>query len=285
METPVTEAPQESAPAPETAIDDAIADLLGTSKPAEPQQQETAAPKLEAMPSLLEDGPSIPADTQPRETATNTVKGLAENAGVDVKDLVFTFDEGDGSGPKDVSYTDVKKAYVASEALSAERLDFETTSREESNKLLNARREFESLVSMIPPESWPPQLVQRLTEQHTRTAEYETRMTLNAIPTWKDGTVMEADRADMKSYLAEWGYSDTEVDSVTDHRMLNFVRYHTRLVKRVAELEKGGHAPGKPQRASKTTDSASLAGLKRQRDSGAISGDQAASKWLKSIGV
>lgn len=270
-----------------SAMDAEIAGLMGKSET--PQRQETAEPKpaLDPEPgkSLLDDDQDIPGPTTGQETGKHSVKQLAEKAGIDLAEVVFVVDNGDGSGPREMSYADVKARLNDSEQLEADRLTFETEQREASNALLNARREFEALVAQIPPESWPAGFAEQIADQSVRTAEYETRMTLAAIPTWKDPTVMQADKQDMTAYMAEWGFSPAEVDNIMDHRTLNFVRYHTRLVRRVAELEKAGPGAKAPAKGSQKGRGNKQARLKAQVDSGAITGDQAAASYLKSIGL
>jgi len=293
METPATEpvTPEPQAPveAPETAIDDAIADMLGGTPP-EPRQETAEPPKgptplepsLDPDRSMLDDSEPDPI-AKSKETPT-TIKALAENAGVRVQDLTFSLDNGDGTA-REVSWSDAKAAIEKADKLESERLDFETAHTEQHNKLLNAQREFESVVAAIPPEQWPQGLAEQMQQQRLKGMEYQARMTLTAIPSWKDPTAMQADREMMADYLGEWGWNPTEVGAIDDHRALAFVRYHARLVKRVAELEKAGGTAHKPSKGTVKGRGNKLRGLKQQVSQGSITGDQAVHKWLKSIGV
>lgn len=270
-------------------LDDALAEMFGAEQAAKQSQPETVDSKPpETQPddtrSLLDDDAGTEtATTTATETLTD-IKALAEKAGVRVTDLTFTIDDGDGKGPQQVSYADLKAGYAGAEKLAAERMAFETAQSEESQKLLAARRDFENIVSMIPPESWPENLKAALAEQSRQTADYESRMTLQAIPAWKDAETMQADRADMQKYLEQWGYSAVEVDNIFDHRALAFVRYHTRLVKRVAELE-AAQKPTQSRRGSQKGRGNKVAELRGQVTAGNMTGDQAAARFLKSIGL
>lgn len=288
METPAAEtATPEPAPeqTPAQAIDGEIASLLGALPDSAPAQETAKPPATPAPePSLLADPEPIRAAKPALDTAP-TVKALAEQAGINIKDVTLTLDNGDGTA-REIPYATVKKQMEAADTFDAERLSFEQTSQAQTNELIQARREFEQIVSMIPPEQWPAGLSEKVNQQQVASLEYEARMTMAAIPSWSDPVTMQADRELMGSWLKSWGYNESEIANIQDHRTLSMARYVSRMIKRVAELENSG--PDHPQRPSKGTAKGrgnKVSNLKGQRDAGTITGDQAAAAYLKDIGI
>jgi hypothetical protein len=282
-------APPPDSPETGDPVGDAIAEFVG-GNPDSTGREETPTPKPEGQVddldrSILDDDPAPAAENTP-ETDRITVKTLAEKAGVALEDIVFVEDDGDGEGPRETSYADVKRKLAGARQLESDQLAFDQQAQAQQNELLRERQELSQLVSLIPRDAIPADAAEQLQAMFTATATREAEQTLKVIPSWRDPTTMQADREDMAAYAREWGYSSAEIDAIVDHRMLNFLRYHTRLVKRVAELEKA------PTRTSKRTRRASKAGstdkvgqLRGAVERGEMSGSDAVSAFLKSVGM
>lgn len=104
----------------------------------------------------------------------------------------------------------------------------------------------------------------------------ESAKLLVAIPSWNDDEVAEADKAVIRSYGHEIGYSDEEIDSVVDHRTLvmarDAARYRALMAKRKVANKKSRNAPPvtKPGTTGKTKGRVSQDKVKQANDSGTL---------------
>lgn len=86
---------------------------------------------------------------------------------------------------------------------------------------------------------------------------------MKAIPTWKDSTKAKAEKAEIMSFMADNGFSNEEINNITDHRhvllLRDAMRFNKLLKQAPAATKKVELAPTKVERSGiidKSTDSA-----------------------------
>lgn len=114
-----------------------------------------------------------------------------------------------------------------------ELVDFETREMQfnqrrvaAEGRILNDQREVREVLSMLPPDVVQklPQLVDKVRKKHEATVTREQQLTIEHIPEWQDEAVSAKDKADMTKFLATWGFDDSFLTTIIDHRAMKFVR-------------------------------------------------------------
>jgi len=74
----------------------------------------------------------------------------------------------------------------------------------------------------------PPQVLAEVRTLQAKRAERELRLTLDAVPEWRDPQVFRQDKAEIAEMLGRYGYSRAEFDAVDDSRLMLFLRDQVR---------------------------------------------------------
>lgn len=91
-------------------------------------------------------------------------------------------------------------------------------------ELLRSQAEIRDLLSMIPKEHIKPEVVNKIRQRHEANMAFERRQTLEHIPEWRDEKRAGEDLQGMTDFLGEYGFDETFIASVHDHRALKFIR-------------------------------------------------------------
>lgn len=93
-------------------------------------------------------------------------------------------------------------------------------------KILQDQREVREILSMLPAETVQklPVLVEKVRKKHEATLVRENALTLEHIPEWNDEATSAKDKAEMTKFLGNWGFDETFLNSIVDHRAMKFVR-------------------------------------------------------------
>lgn len=126
----------------------------------------------------------------------------------------------------------------------------------QSNEMMVERQELETIASMIGP-NLPPEAHQALQQRRQAVLAREGEHMLQAIPEWKEEVTFNADRKEMQTMATEYGFSEHEFQTVSDHRLVKLLRDHTKLKARVEkagkEIRPDKRKPTKPGRKPRET--------------------------------
>jgi len=182
----------------------------------------------------------------------------------------------EGVGP--LKFKDLRAKAGQVGELEVNQLRFDQRRIRQEGELMRAQAELRELVAMIPPNQISPKLVDAVRRRHEATVNSERELTLEHIPEWTKDSVRSQDLAGMRKFASNYGFPESWLDTVTDHRALKMMRdaYLTRQMidKALAEVtvpqEKGqpGSAKGTRSAAKPSVERSSRkAGMRpTQRD-------------------
>jgi hypothetical protein len=101
---------------------------------------------------------------------------------------------------------------------------FEQRRMRSEGELLRSQTEVRELLAMIPKEHISPEIVNKIRKRHDANMAFERRQTLEHIPEWRDEKRVAQDLQGMTEFLGEYGFDETFIASVHDHRAIKFIR-------------------------------------------------------------
>lgn len=101
---------------------------------------------------------------------------------------------------------------------------FEAKRMQMEGELLQSQTEVREILSMLPKEHVSPAIVEKVRKSHEQKMIFERRMTLEHIPEWRDEKRAGEDLQGMIDFTKRWGFSETFMASVHDHRAIKFIR-------------------------------------------------------------
>jgi hypothetical protein len=125
---------------------------------------------------------------------------------------------------------------------------FDERRKRSEGDLLRAQTEIREILGMIPKEHVPAGIVDKLRVTHEKTLVRERALTLEHIPDWSGvkGEERKAeDVAGMNELLSEYGFDDTFINSVVDHRAMKMIRDYYLQTKRIRKALEGVTIPVK----------------------------------------
>lgn len=134
---------------------------------------------------------------------------------------------------------------------------FEQRRLRSEGELMRSQAEIRDILQMIPKEHIRPEIVNKIRQRHETNMAHERRMTLEHIPEWRDEKRAGEDLQGMIDLLGEYGFDETFIGSVHDHRAIKFIRDMYLRDKRIkAALAKVTTPENKGQRGSAKTKKA-----------------------------
>jgi hypothetical protein len=128
---------------------------------------------------------------------------------------------------------------------------FESRRMQVEGELLRSQTEIRELVAMIPKEHINPAIVDKIRKRHETNMAFQRKMTLEHIPEWRDEKRAGEDLQGMVDFTKRWGFDETFMASVHDHRAIKFIRDMYLRDKRIqAALAKVTTPDSKGQRSS-----------------------------------
>lgn len=93
-------------------------------------------------------------------------------------------------------------------------------------ELLRAQQEMREIMQLIPKEMIPQvqPLLEKVRKRHETTMTRERQLTLEHIPAWQDEKVRKDEIDGMIEMLSDYGFDETFITTVVDHRALKFIR-------------------------------------------------------------
>lgn len=234
-----------------TAVKQAIEPAPKVRSLAELFGDEEGNPLSENDGAEIDDDPSKPAASI--DAAAKRLKMTAED--------VYAIKVPMPNGAEAVTIGDLKDRVGELVDLESRELAFDQRRQKSEGELMRAQQEMRELMAAVPKEHLTPALLDKARRRHDATMNMERERTLEFIPAWNDERKMEVDKTGMRTFMAEYGFDDTFLDTIVDHRALKFVRdmwlRDVRIKKALADVKvpvrkgqrpsgKLGKAPVKP---------------------------------------
>lgn len=234
-----------------TAVKQAIEPAPKVRSLAELFGDEEGNPLSENDGAEIDDDPSKPAASI--DAAAKRLKMTAED--------VYAIKVPMPNGAEAVTIGDLKDRVGELVDLESRELAFDQRRQKSEGELMRAQQEMRELMAAVPKEHLTPALLDKARRRHDATMNMERERTLEFIPAWNDERKMEVDKTGMRTFMGEYGFDDTFLDTIVDHRALKFVRdmwlRDVRIKKALADVKvpvrkgqrpsgKLGKAPVKP---------------------------------------
>jgi len=229
----------------------------------ESTEQETAP--SEAAESLSEED----QHTETEQETAQTLKSLAEKAGIDAKDLYAL--EVPGTGKTLGELKDQNKAFAdmdsRSDELDERQSDIERTS-------MRTRLELQALASTIPPEMLTEANISKSRQQMEAHKAEQARLMIETVPEWAEETTKQADMKLITEYAAGYGIPPeraqmiVDMDAVTAKMWLD----HARLTAKTKQIMKDGKVRKLHKQGPKTNRKVSPSGAADKIAAGVKSG-------------
>lgn len=131
---------------------------------------------------------------------------------------------------------------------------FEQRRMQSEGELLRSQTELRDIIGMIPKEHISPEIVNKIRKRHDENMAFQRKMTLDHIPEWRDEKRAGEDLQGMIDFTKRWGFDESFMATVHDHRALKFIRDMYLRDKRIqAALAKVTTPDSKGQRGSAKT--------------------------------
>lgn len=93
-------------------------------------------------------------------------------------------------------------------------------------EVLRAQAEVRDILAMLPKEvaQQLPQLVEKVRKRHEATRTIEQQRTLEVISEWSSESRRLEDIKGISAFLGEWGFDESFITTIVDHRAMKFVR-------------------------------------------------------------
>lgn len=213
---------------------------------------------LEALTGLLEDEPAEKTPEGDKGAASGDANkkampkmfnDLAEATGIKLDDLyALKVSTKDGES---VTIEELKSLQGTQDALEIRELEFEESRVAKEGDLRQAQSELAEIVAALPNGTLNPAVLEKLRAKNSARQQVEQSRTMEAIPTWSDETARIKDMTGMVSHLERFGLPQNYLASVTDHRMLVFIRESFLREQRINKALERVRA-GKPNPTTKT---------------------------------
>lgn len=190
------------------------------------------------------EAPETGAEPEPAAETPLDVAGLAEKLGVDPAKL-YEVRVPLPNAAEPVTLGQLKDAWQDAQAIEAQRSEVTKLRGEWHADQLRQQRELDEILTAIRPEAISPELRGAVEKVNRERLSREAEALLRTVPEWADSKTRETDLAGMAATLSTYGITRTDLDALTDHRVL-------RAFRRLAQLERAVEAkpvPRQPPRA------------------------------------
>ena len=179
---------------------------------------------------------------------------LAKGLGVEPGDL-YDVEISLAEGREPVTLGEMKDAYQDQAALTEKVDALAERESKSTNKMMQARRQLEELVQLLP-EGIPPEMVARAEALDAEKVKTEQRLILEVIPEWGNAAQLAADSKLIRAHLLPYGFTDSEIGMIQDHRLAKYVLDQAKREQRVTDA-------GKSADSKKTSTNTGKRGARR----------------------
>jgi hypothetical protein len=220
---------------PDEAID--LNSLL-SENPVAPKAEETQPQdQPETAATSSSDEPPEQDEEKAIDAGPVTLKALAKEAGIDLKDLYAATDSNGktlseiADGAKDMGSLQTDR-----ETFESERVSFRTEKAQTIEQL-------QALTTAITSGQSPEQAQEALKQFNSTELEREQRMLLSVVPEWRDPAQKQADVETMVAYAGQFGVTADDLGQIRDHRYLAMLRHNAKQAHRLKDILDGAEKP------------------------------------------
>jgi hypothetical protein len=202
--------------------------------PGDDARQNANRPALE-----LDDDDLDPAEKRAKSKKSKTISDLAEEMGVDPKELYevsVAFDDDD----EPMSIGAMKDRIKEVRDFERSRDDFEDYRTDSMNEVLSARQQIDGvmqrIMQFIPQEQLQHAFGDYMQQHQQRVGEARKQLR-EFFPEWSDASRMQADREALDEHLTTYGFTKFEVDNLQDARLIRFAVHAMRLKQRYDRMK------------------------------------------------
>lgn len=188
----------------------------------------------------------------------DSIDGVAKRLKMKVED-VYKIKVPMPSGAEPMTLGDLKDRVGELVDLDLREMEFNTRRIRGEGELLRSQQELRSLMALIPKDKLTPELINKVRKTHEATQARERQLTIEHIPSWMDDKARTADIKGMIEMLGDYGFDESFIETIVDHRALKFVRDMYLMRRRIQSalknvkipVRKGNKAPShKPNKAA-----------------------------------
>jgi len=205
-----------------------------------------------------------------------TLKELAKELGVDAKSLYeVEIPIGDG---KKLSLGELKDLAKQSDDHRTALEQLRGVETDRSNEVMLARRELATMMQALG-DQVDPMAVHAVQEMNSKHLQRETTLMMAAIPEWRDPVHRAADKKEMVDFVGKYGFTESELGQVTDHRLVKLLRDMAKGHAAASAAKQQAQKPPKhnaPSPASKSPSDNLRTLLQRAKAPGSRPSDKAA---------
>lgn len=129
-------------------------------------------------------------------------------------------------------------------------LEFDERRVRQEGELLKSQAELRDILAVLPKEALTPEVLNKLRTRQDSVTKREKQLTIEHIPSWRDESTRTKDIELMQSQLADYGFDESFLHSVVDHRAMKFIRdsclMRDRIRKSIAQVRAAKIVSGKP---------------------------------------
>jgi len=101
---------------------------------------------------------------------------------------------------------------------------FEARRIKSEGDLIKSQNEVRDLLAMLPKEQITEAMVEKVRKRQDAVLTRERRLTLEHIPEWEDDETRATEVKAISDFMQEYGFDETFITTVQDHRALRFLR-------------------------------------------------------------
>jgi hypothetical protein len=187
----------------------------------------------------LDDDDLDPAEKRAKSKKSKTISDLAEEMGVEAKELYdvsVAFDDDD----EPMTIGAMKDRIKEVREFERSRDDFEDYRTDSMNEVLSARQQIDGVMQRVM-QTIPPEQLQHAfgdyIQQHQQRVGEARKQLREFFPEWSDANRQQADREALDKHLTTYGFSTFEVDNLQDARLIRFAVHAMRLKDRYDRMK------------------------------------------------
>lgn len=246
-----------------------------TETPGTESRLQTLAQAFEEQPGTAE--PDKGDEGKPAGDGTENGKptkfnDLAGRLGVELDDL-YKLEIATAKDGNPVTVEQLKDIHAKQDEFAVSQLEWEETRQKREGELIRAQNELKELVASLPKNAIKPEVLDAVRQKHEQTLKRERAETLKAIPAWADEDKRTEDISGMIEHLKGYGFPESYLTSVSDHRVIQYIRENwqreTRLRKALEQVKTaspGKTSKSKPNGAAPKKPSTSVRPSAQSRD-------------------
>lgn len=193
----------------------------------------------------------VSLDPNDSNASLDSVEGVLKRLGLKDPKEFYSIKVPMPNGAEPLTIGELKDRVGELVDLETRELQFDERRRSGESEMLRAQQEMREIMALLPKNQLSPELVEKIRRRHEATQMKERELTLQHIPDWQNETRRMDDIKGMIQMLSDYGFDDSFITTVVDHRALKFIRdahltqkrIRAALAKVTVPQKKGGQKP------------------------------------------